>query len=563
MRRRGSLLRLFSGARRTLAVTLVVSIVQALLLAPVALLIKHVFDTQLPNHDSRGVVISSAAILGLYLANAALGLFTRYNILRVTKAAITRLRGELLERIYAMPRAYFDRESTGKLHSTIVQDSERLDVLANASAGVLPPAIAVSVGLCGILLVLNALLFAVLLAVVPVLLLLGRWLGRHVRARTRRWQNAFDVFSSHTQLSLRAMSLTKVQGAEATELDQRRGEHAELGRAGLDMAWTASAYGIVQGAVSASAGVVVLVVGGRSVANGDMTLGSLISFYAILALLLRQVSTITGTVPDVLSGYEYMARLDDILHADEHEPYLGTRQISPAGRLELDHVSFGYGREPLLHDVSMGIERGERVALFGPNGAGKSTLVSLLLGLYRPQQGTVLADGVPYDELDIRTLRRGIGVILQDPVIFPGTIAENIAYGHPGATREDVERAARWSTAATFIDTLADGYETRVGDEGALLSGGQRQRIAIARALVAQPTVLILDEPTTYLDDRSIRELMANLGELPGTPAVLMISHDPEVARHCDAVYHLRDGRIVRTEVHDRDGLALAAEGAV
>src|SRR3954449_11970644 len=141
--------------------------------------------------------------------------------------------------------------------------------------------------------------------------------------------------------------------------------------------------------------------------------------------------------------------------------------------------------------------------------------------------------------LDVRALRRSAGVVLQDAVIFPGTIAENIAYGHGDASPDEIRRAARWATADDFVQELARGYETEAGDEGGLLSGGQRQRIAIARALVAQPTVLILDEPTTYLDDRSIRELMANLGELPGTPAVLMISHDPEVARHCDAVYHL------------------------
>ncbi|MFL5887272.1 MAG: ABC transporter ATP-binding protein [Thermoleophilaceae bacterium] len=556
-----SLLRLFSGARGTVILTLAVSIVQAALLVPVALLIKHVFDTQLPHGDRGGVVVSGLAILGLYLLTAALGLFTRWSVLRVTKAAITRLRGDLLQQIYALPRAYFDRESLGKLHSTIVQDSERLDVLANASAGVLPPAIAVAVGLCVILAVLNALLFAVLLAVVPVLMLIGRWLGRAVRRRTRRWQDAFDVFSSQTQLSLRAMSLTKVQGSAATELEERRREHSELGRAGLAMAWASGAYGIVQGAVSASAGVVVLIVGGRAVASGDMSLGSLISFYAILALLLRQVTTIVSTVPDVVSGSEYMARLERILETDEHEPYRGTRAISLQRSLELDRVSFGYGAEPLLHDVSLPIERGRRVALFGPNGAGKSTLVSLLLGLYRPQHGTVRADGIAYDELDMTALRRGIGVILQDPIIFPRTIAENIAYGHPDATRDDVVRAARASTAAAFIEALPDGYDAHVGDDGGLLSGGQRQRIAIARALVARPSVLILDEPTTHLDDTSIGELMANLEALPGAPAVLTISHDAEVARHADAVYHLRDGRILHTDMHDRGKLAVAAGG--
>jgi ATP-binding cassette subfamily B protein/subfamily B ATP-binding cassette protein MsbA len=212
--------------------------------------------------------------------------------------------------------------------------------------------------------------------------------------------------------------------------------------------------------------------------------------------------------------------------------------------------------------VSLRIEPGEHAALFGPNGAGKSTVVSLILGLYRPQDGHLAADGVPYGEVDVRGLRRQIGVVLQDPVIFPGTIAGNIAYGRPDATEAEIRAAAELATAAAFIDTLPDGYETQVGDEGGLLSGGQRQRIAIARALIARPALLILDEPTTYLDDRSITRLFHNLLHLEGAPSVLVISHDLEVVRKMDTVHHLRDGALVRTERHREPAAALAAVAA-
>ena len=148
----------------------------------------------------------------------------------------------------------------------------------------------------------------------------------------------------------------------------------------------------------------------------------------------------------------------------------------------------------------------------------------------------------------MRSLRRSVGVVLQDAVIFPGTVAENIAYGHGDATPEEIRWAARWATADDFIERLPNGYETEAGDEGGLLSGGQRQRIAIARALVARPSVLIFDEPTTHLDDASIRLLLANLVDYPGAPTVILISHDSEVANHVDAVHYLRDGRIVKTD---------------
>jgi ATP-binding cassette subfamily B protein len=196
--------------------------------------------------------------------------------------------------------------------------------------------------------------------------------------------------------------------------------------------------------------------------------------------------------------------------------------------------------------------------VFGPNGAGKTTMVSLILGLYRPQSGRLLADGVPYDELDMRALRASVGVVLQDPIIFSGTIAENIAYGRPAATPDDIRGAAQRATADAFIGKLPDGYDTEVGYDGCLLSGGQRQRISIARALMARPALLMFDEPTSHLDDVSIRTLLENLRRFPGAPTVLTISHDPEAASSAEVIYNLRDGRIMRTE---RRAPALSAVG--
>jgi len=552
LRRWRPYLRLFRGSGRLLAASLVLSLAQAALLVPVALLLREAFDERIPAGDDGGLVWIGALILALYLGSAAVGLLNRYSVLRVTKAAVTRLRTQLLERLYALPQTFFDRSSHGRLHSVVVQDSERLDVMANALIAQLVPSLVVSVGLLLTLLFLDPLLLAVLLGVVPLLLGIGRWLGGIVRRRTQRWQQEFDAFSTATQLALRTMTLTKIQAAEAHELERRRQGHEALGRAGRDMAWTQTAFVIVQGAVAAASGVVVLVIGGRLVATGDLSLGSLISFYAFVVLLLRQVSIVVGTVPQVIAGRESIARVETILSAPRREPYRGARRIDFGGAVRLDRVSFGYGSGLVLDDVSVELEAGERVAILGPNGAGKSTLVSLLLGLYRPERGRVLADGVPFDELDLPALRRQIGVVLQDSVVFPGTVAQNIAYGRPGATDEEVRRAASLATVDLFVDELPAGYDTEVGEEGVLLSGGQRQRIALARALLATPALVILDEPTTHLDDAAINRLTANLRSLPGAPTLLVISHDLAVARSLDRVLHLRDGRVAEEEGRPR-----------
>jgi ABC-type multidrug transport system fused ATPase/permease subunit len=552
--------RLFAGSRRTIAVSVVLSLAQSLVLLPVALIVKRVFDTLVPEKDMSAIVWSGALVFGLYILNALVGLLTRYLILRSTREAITNLRGDLLKRLYTLPRAWFDRNDVGKVHSTIVQDSERVDAMATNVVGQLLPALSVAIGLMVILVTVNSKLFIVLLVVIPPVVVASRLLGRAVRARTRRWQEAWMAFAANTHVAMRAMTLAKVQVAEDAELARRRAEHVALGRARLDMAWAQGAYGIVQAAVSASAGAVVLVLGGTSVARGEMSIGALLAFYAVLALLLRQVSALGSSIPIAISGRESLARLEEILGSEEEEPYTGTRELAFRGGVEVQNVSVGYGDEPLLREVSVRIAPGEQVAVFGPNGAGKTTMMSLMLGLYRPQSGRLLADGVPYDEVDMRALRANIGVVLQDPIIFSGTIAENIAYGRPDATADEIREAADRATAHEFISRLPDGYETEVGFDGCLLSGGQRQRISIARALIARPALLLFDEPTTFLDDSSIRKLLENLRSFPGAPTVLTISHDPEAASSAEVIYNVRDGRILRTE---RRAPALTAVGEV
>ena len=295
---------------------------------------------------------------------------------------------------------------------------------------------------------------------------------------------------------------------------------------------------------AALAGMLVLVFGGLEVIAGDLTTGSLLSFLSVLALVRGQANTVLTWIPQVVLGREALIRLHAMVDVDAPQPYSGTGQVGFEGAVSVEHVTFGYGAEPVLRDVVMSLEPGVTVALTGPNGAGKSTLVALLLGLYRPDSGQLSADGIPYDELDMGSLRRQMGVLLQDPLLFRGSVRDNISYGAASATDAEIGAAASAATAAEVIATLPDGYATEVGDDGELLSGGQRQRIAIARALLGRPALLILDEPSSHLDEETTAQLMRNLGALPWSPAVLLITHDPAVAASAERVVELRDGRI-------------------
>jgi ABC-type multidrug transport system fused ATPase/permease subunit len=533
----------FEGSRRWLLGSIAVAILQAGLLVVLGLLLRRAFDGAIPDDDVAELVAIGAALLALAFASAGLAVWTRHLVLRAVKDAIARLRIALLERLRTLPAAWYNRTDSGTLHSTVVQDSERLDIVGNALASQMAPALVIGFGLSVALLVIDPFLFAILAVTLPVLAVLNRRFDGVVRRRVQVWQVAFDRFSTRIERFIRARSEIVALGAEEAELEPGRREVVELSEAGRQMAWLSSVYAQLLSSVATVAGVVVLVVGGAAVANGSMSLGSLISFYALVALLRAQGNAVLNAIPQAIAGRESLARLVAILEAPDGEPYRGTRPPSLRRSVALRDVEFGYSEDaPILRGFSLELERGERVALVGPNGSGKTTVAALVLGLYRPWRGSLAADGVSYDELDIRALRRLIGFVPQRPVLFPGTIAANIAYGVHAAGEAPVREAAALATADEFVERLELGYETQVGDDGELLSGGERQRIAIARALVREPDVLILDEPTSSLDRDAMEGVLASLRTLPYEPSVLVISHDTTLIEDADRVVVLGDG---------------------
>lgn len=538
-----SLARLFEGSGKLVALSLGLALGQSLALIPIGLIVRHAFDTVIPAGNRTELVLVGAVVLGLFVLAAGIGLLNRYIMLSATKKAIARLREELLVRIQSLPRAWLDGEDLAHVHSTVVQDSERVDVMSNALLGLVLPALFVAAALLATLAFVDWRLLALLLAVLPVLVVSGRWLSYRVHGLVQGYQRTFDTFSARILTNLRGGVTIRVQGAEENELRGGRAEISKLAEENVRLAWLWHAQAAVQGVIAAVGGMLVLVLGGLAVVAGDLSIGALLSFFSVLALVRGQVHTALAWIPQVAVGREALVRLERLLNLEAPQPYAGRRRLAFGGAVTVDGVSFGYGSVPVLRDLNLSIEPGECVALTGPNGAGKSTLVALLLGLYRPDHGLLSADGVPYDELDLSDLRRGMGVLLQDPLLFRGRVRDNIAYGATGATNQEIEDAVSAATAAEVIAELPRGYSSEVGNDGELLSGGQRQRIALARALVRRPAMLILDEPSSHLDDETTQRLLRNLSELAWSPSILLISHDPAVAAAADRLVEIRDGR--------------------
>ncbi len=538
-------IRFYRGCYRELFLSVVVSIGQSLIVLPIALLIRYVFDDLIPAGNLYVLTLVGLIIVLLYLANGGATLWTRRVILETTKIIIQQFRDEVLSKFYTFSRSYYSETDRSKLHTSMVQDTERLDIMTNALFAQLMPALFISLVLSAVLIYLNWFLFLVMICALPFLFLLSKAIGRKARKETYTFHRSFETFSKGILSVLQMMDLTRIQSAENFEIARQRENFEKLRLTSGHMAWLRTAYVLTQNTIIAIFGVLILIVGGRAVATGYMTLGELLSFYAATSLLRPHLRTVSSCIPQIIEGNESLTTLYNLLETKDSRPYSGTKRKPFSGKITLTCVSFQYKDCPVLHDINLIIHPSSMIAIAGPSGSGKTTIANLILGFYRPQKGQLYADDHPFSELDIVHLRRHIGVVTQNPILFTGTILENITYSCPDASLEQVVRAAELATAHEFIQQLPQGYETFVGENGVLLSGGERQRIAIARALLRQPKLLILDEPTNHLDADAVYHLMNNLKTLNDLPTSLIISHDMNVVREAEHTYVLQEGCIV------------------
>jgi len=555
-------LRCYRGSYRDLLLSLLASVAQSLIVMQIAALIRYVFDVVIPSGDSTLLITAGLGLVAMHLADIGATLWIGHVVVRSTGNAIQRFRDELLKRLFSFSRSYYTEVDRGALHSKIVHDTLRLERMGNSLAAKVLPALLTGAVLGAVLLYLNWRLSLLILGIAPLFMVVSSIMGRAVARGTRGFHRSIDVFSKGILSVLQTMDLTRIQSAEEFEMERQGRGFDLLRQANAKWTWLNVAYGAVSVTAVAIFGVIILIVGGRAVATGQMTVGALLSFYVAFGLLRPRLGLIYTSIPHVIEGNESLTTLYGVLKMDDARPYAGTRRIAFNGEVRLEGVCFQYKDVPVLRDVNLTILPGSTVAVVGPNGSGKSTVANLIVGFYRPQSGHLYADGQPFDELDITHLRRSIGVVTQDPILFPGTILDNIVYGCPDADRQQVIAASEMATVHEFIQQLPQGYDTLVGEEGVLLSGGQRQRIAIARALLRRPKLLILDEPTNHLDEAAVRQLLSNLSIRDNPPASLIISHDAEVVRLASHTYALQEGRIVASEAYTLPsrGEALPAE---
>ena len=467
--------------------------------------------------------------------------------------AITDMRRRVEEHVMRLPVRYFDKTQTGVLISRVMNDAEGIRNLVGTGLVQLTGGFVTAIIALGILLWLN---WHMTLVTILVLAAFGGAMGyafKTLRPLFRERGQLNAEVTGRLNQALGGVRVVKTYTAERREdLVFTKGAHKlfrNVAKSMTGVSATTAFSGVVIGAI----GMVVIMVGGRDVLEGQMSLGDLftyITFTALMAMPIVQIASIGTQITEAFAGLD---RIHEILATPREDAEDASRGAIEGlrGDIEFDNVSFEYNPGvPVLKNLSFRAPAGTTTALVGSSGSGKSTLISLVMAFNRPQSGTIRVDGRDLETLRLMDYRRHLGVVLQDNFLFDGTVAENIRYGTPHATIEDVRRVAKIAHADEFIEQFEKGYETIVGERGVRLSGGQRQRVAIARAILADPRILLLDEATSSLDSESEIKIQDGLRSLRRGRTTFVIAHRLSTIRSADQIMVLEGGEIVERGTH-------------
>jgi ATP-binding cassette subfamily B protein len=464
-----------------------------------------------------------------------------------------RLRTVLFERVLAQEIAFFDASRTGELTSRLSSDTTLIQhaVTANLSAA-LRNAIQ-AIGAVALLLYTSPRLTAVMLAIVPPVALGAVWYGRRVRRLSREVQDALASANEVAEESIAGVRTVRLFDAEASAVGRYATRVQDSYRLALRRGVLGAGFigGATVGIYGTAA--VLLWYGARLVASGALTPGQLTSFLVYTLMIAIAVGALADVWAELMKALGVAQRVFELVDRAPALPEGGAVPPSVRGEVAFEDVHFAYPARPdlpVLRGVTLTVHAGERLALVGASGAGKSTLVALLARLYEHAGGRGRLDGRDVRELDARWLRRHIGVVSQEPILFATTIRENIRYARPDASAREVEDAARAANAEAFIMGFPEGYETAVGERGVQLSGGQKQRIAIARALLKDPPILVLDEATSALDAESEHLVQQALERLERGRTTLVIAHRLVTVISADRVAVLGAGRVEQLGTH-------------
>ncbi len=534
---------------------------------PIKWLIDYVFGDQTPpqwldkllpslagSDAARGIMVVCVSILMLAVAVRFIAMIGHFCLMRAGAQIVQELRVRASEHLHRLSLAYHDKTKVGDSLYRVAYDSQAVQSLLNGAIVPIVTNCLILVGSVIIMMRINPLLTLVTLAAAPVFFVIIRGFGKRLDNQSRQYHESESALTTTIQ-----ESLSSIRAIQAFTLETLTGKRfRQQTRQSLDanhrMIRTQLIYAACAGLAVSVGTAAVVWVAGHQVLNGKMLVGDILVFLAYLGMLYTPMSTFSQSAGVIQSANAQLRRVFEIVDSvPEIKDRPNAKPLATVrGQIEFREVQFQYEKnQPVLRDINLKVAAGQVVAIVGRTGAGKTSLASLLLRFYDPNNGSILLDDHDLRDLPVAWLRQQVGVVLQDPILFSTTIAENIGFGHPGASLEQIKTAARRAQADEFIRALPNGYETMLGERGVNLSGGQRQRLSIARAFLKNAPILILDEPTSALDTQTEQALLTSLQELMHNRTTFIIAHRLSTVRHADLIITLENGLLIEMGKHD------------
>jgi ABC-type multidrug transport system fused ATPase/permease subunit len=538
--------KLTAGAYATLLIVLVLNIL-------VPQFIRWIIDTGIDGKNVAVLGWSVLSLLGLTLIKGVFNYFQGIWSETASQNVAFDLRNEIQQKLTTLSFSFHDQTETGELLSRAVQDVERIRFLTGRATLRILEGVMMLVMTSIVLIWMDPRLALLVLATMPFLIYRALYFGNRFRPLSLQVQKQLAVLTTAVEQNLRGSRVVKAfaqEKAEVARFDLENEYWFDLSAKSAQM----QAVNIPLLFLIANIGTVIIIwYGGTQVINGQLTIGELVAFTTYLGLLIEPVRRLGMIIPAVAIAGSSAERIFEILDTVPEVKDEPDAQPLPQlqGTVSFEHVSFGYGKRQVLKDINFEAQPGQIVALLGPTGSGKSTIINLIPRFYDPNTGRVLVDGYDIRKATLNSLRSQIGIVLQETTLFATTVRENIAFGCAGASEDEIIQAAKAAQAHEFILQMSKGYDTRVGERGVTLSGGQKQRLAIARALLMNPRLLILDDATASVDTETEHLIQKAFERLMQGRTTFVIAHRLSTVRRADLILVLDNGRIAARGTHE------------